>query len=168
MYFHSALQPGSSTGAGSAGGANDILLQLVVPLATPVLALVGVWYQGRQKSARRLKTLKEAVELYALLPDDVESRSSLREHIDRLVESYVTSRTNLRRDVPGLVFAAMLLFVGFWCGGLAIAYGGWWNTFWLPSSFFLLFGSIGFTSSWPKKNRDERGHKVEPEPATDN
>lgn len=146
------------------GSSTNWVLQIVVPLATPILAFAGVWYQNRRKDARSSKQIKQAVDVYNMLPEPSIARPKLLEHIDQLADQYVDSRTSHRRDWSGVTLAMIFIAAGIYCGYLANADGGWWNTFWAPMSLLLLFGLVGMGTSLPKRDRDAAGAEVEHPP----
>lgn len=157
------LQAAASTNSPSSTGTNNwVLLQVVVPLATPALGLIGVMFGGKSgRSARSSRQIKQAVDIHNMLPEGSKARSAVVEHIDQLAASYIATR-GYRRSGIGIGLAIVIIGLGNYFLYLAVARSGWMVLLWVPSVFLLILGTVGLSESLARKDRtDEEKQREE-------
>lgn len=150
------LQTAMSTSSPSSSGTNNwVVLQVIVPLATPFLGLLGVLFGGKSgRSARSLRQMKQAVEVRGMLPEDSATKPVVVRYIDQLALSYVATR-GYRRSYTGIVLAVVLIMLGNYLLYLAVARGGWMALLWVPALFGLILGGVGLGESLARKDRSD-------------
>ena len=107
--------------------------------------------------------LRADAEVLKILPENSAAHRKVLEHMSDTVDTLVKQRTTLTRDANGIgvsVFlcsiAAALIYAGHQVtGGVKV-------TLFAFASPFALFGTLGFSVSLPRRERDAKGNTKKP------
>ncbi|GAA1580308.1 hypothetical protein GCM10009678_73760 [Actinomadura kijaniata] len=126
-----------------------------------IVGLIGVIWQVRRTHGGTWKTIKDELEVYALLPDDSKAKKALLERAEAAIARQIAEEGELKREPVGIILATIFLLIS--AGMILTAFnsGGWWWISLLPASFFLLFGIAGLQQDAIPRKRDEKGRPIE-------
>jgi hypothetical protein len=132
-------------------------LDTLSKIALAALPVIGAGLQLVRGQRGTRKRLKEDLELLALMPEGIEARSTMLEHLDKQVRKLMSGDDELRRDPIGIGMGIVVLSGAAILGYFAVRDSAWW---WIAFFPVAIFGMAGLLSSMSKRPRDDRGRIV--------
>lgn len=129
----------------------DIAGKFLLALVTIIVGAVQFWPRGGRRAR-----IKSDVELYSLLPEEIENRDEFKRHISSQLAQLIKHETVKRRDPTGIILGVVFTAGGSYLGVLAFN-GGWWWLFLVLAIVGVPIGIAMIADGLSKGERDERG-----------
>jgi uncharacterized membrane protein YqjE len=134
----------------------DIASRIIIAL----VGLMGVAWQVRRAHGGTLKSIKEELDIYSLLPDESPAKKLLLDRAEAAIVRHLSDEMELRRDPYGMALALFLLTSGAVMTLLVFTDQWSWLTL-IPAAIFLIFGVAGLHQDAVPRKRDENGRPIE-------
>ncbi|NUS72685.1 MAG: hypothetical protein HOQ05_04680 [Corynebacteriales bacterium] len=132
----------------------DIAGKFLLALVTIIVGAIQFWPRGGRRAR-----IKSDVELYSLLPEEIENREEFRQHISAQLAQLIKRETVKRRDPIGIVLGIVFTGGGAYLGVLAFK-GGWWWFFLVLAIVGVPLGMVMIADALPKAERDDSGRRL--------